>query len=1255
MKLLRIAIILMLILFGSNAAALELEYGRYNVNTYAHADCINTVCQIDFEKTYSTIPLAFFMSTVSFLDETDAPSSIRIIEVTKEHVKFKQKIAPAFNASPGYVAKPMTVIDYVVMEKGVHDFNGVKMIVGDISTQKFMYRKNVIASGNAYKNKAERINFNDYSAQGFSSFSDIPSVIHQVQTVNNGEDFWLTSTVTKLNSSFMNISLERGEIDAYQTVVNRRFPSKPETIGFIAALGTGKKNGLRFEAKNKMPTATTSGAGPVETGCGTYADFETRFDFSPIVIASKNTREGNNGGWLRRCQLENDRASFMIDEDLDYDDERVHSTERIGYFLFEVPMNRKSAMSACTDFTYDGTANNNATHTEMEAYDGEKKLTMGIMLAPIGNTTLGEVTMGNFFSIDAGSDGTSGQYVFSLLEYDGYNHHTKSLIKSLDVTSQVVTNHGFSLTATFDEELKSGKHYLLQVTASTGASIDLQAISHAFVAGGSRVPISISPELNLSGSIRGANPHTASLFSEFSNSTLIECDDCMPAVLNMSLSTLPGGSSCNQPTYQLDISPSSETKPVGESIPITFEIQDDKGGIVPSFSGNINVTPTGDSNTCWKVDDDVASACITDTSSLPISGGTATYYLHSNVVTEVTSVTAYVVGMGAITASSGPYQFNREYYTFDPSPLKIIAGKESDVVVSAMKSTSSGVKVMDDYDGTKTLILLTSYTLPNTGTLQTTLVNSDINFTDGVGTIKLKYNDAGEISVKARDATNDIEGRLVVQARPHILALCDPSVQNVVKVHNGTSSSGPGFARAGETFTVKIKPTIFDSSKSDPCERETTPNFYTDSGHTALANISFALETPSGGNTGTLTQENNAYSPATTYEFSSSSLAKDGITAEMNWNEVGSLKLTVSNPASPSYGLGGSGVIGSHDIVIGRFYPYQFELTNNYIQEGQSGDFTYMEQFFTSYFVVDSQSVDKDNVTSTTTNYERFDSSLLMHLNLVAVDDDKPPTSQENDLSSRLDLSEIANANWYKEWTDGVASIPSTELTFNRVQSQASPRVTEPDGSYQVRLGLEVDNNSVNCSVQGCTDFKNAAPLRNDGTQTYNGRKFTAALDMRYGRLKLDDVGGNSGESVTVPLRAEYWNGTKFVTNTDDEVTDFIGKNFCQEIIWSDLSNSSAVLSGADTLSRGKSAQLTASQNASVKGTREQVSFKLRIGDPSAGEASSLDCEGDKLGGMEYLQYNWFGEGDDNPSFMVTFGVYRGNDRVIFRGEPRSY
>ncbi len=103
------------------------------------------------------------------------------------------------------------------------------------------------------------------------------------------------------------------------------------------------------------------------------------------------------------------------------------------------------------------------------------------------------------------------------------------------------------------------------------------------------------------------------------------------------------------------------------------------------------------------------------------------------------------------------------------------------------------------------------------------------------------------------------------------------------------------------------------------------------------------------------------------------------------------------------------------------------------------------------------------------------------------------------------------------------------------------------------------------------------------------------------------------------------------------------------------MSNSSAVLSGADTLSRGKSAQLTASQNASVKGTREQVSFKLRIGDPSAGEASSLDCEGDKLGGMEYLQYNWFGEGDDNPSFMVTFGVYRGNDRVIFRGEPRSY
>jgi MSHA biogenesis protein MshQ len=35
------------------------------------------------------------------------------------------------------------------------------------------------------------------------------------------------------------------------------------------------------------------------------------------------------------------------------------------------------------------------------------------------------------------------------------------------------------------------------------------------------------------------------------------------------------------------------------------------------------------------------------------------------------------------------------------------------------------------------------------------------------------------------------------------------------------------------------------------------------------------------------------------------------------------------------------------------------------------------------------------------------------------------------------------------------------------------------------------------------------------------------------------------------------------------------------------------------------------------------------------------------------LQYNWRDKGDEDPSAVVTFGIHRGNDKVIFRGETR--
>ncbi|MCW0470517.1 hypothetical protein OH492_22475 [Vibrio chagasii] len=35
-------------------------------------------------------------------------------------------------------------------------------------------------------------------------------------------------------------------------------------------------------------------------------------------------------------------------------------------------------------------------------------------------------------------------------------------------------------------------------------------------------------------------------------------------------------------------------------------------------------------------------------------------------------------------------------------------------------------------------------------------------------------------------------------------------------------------------------------------------------------------------------------------------------------------------------------------------------------------------------------------------------------------------------------------------------------------------------------------------------------------------------------RMGTDDIGGNSGYYLTIPLRAEFWDGSEFVVNDDD-------------------------------------------------------------------------------------------------------------------------
>ncbi|QUJ67136.1 hypothetical protein KDD30_13865 [Photobacterium sp. GJ3] len=323
------------VLIGLSYTAQALEFGRYDVlQQSGRSSCINVICQINFSETYSQPPLVFLMDTVSFRNEQDLPSSLRIISVTNTYVRFSQQTAPRSRAPATGQEIPMLLIDFLVIEEGVQRLGNTGVLVaGTVTTDRFLTQVSLPNGGNQRKG-LETLLFRQLGLT--ENFSDIPGIIHQVQTVRNGENFWLTSAVANVQRDRFSIALERSEIDGGRPLSERTFPQQPETIAFVAALGTGNIDGVNFELGSQQTLNTINQPSPVSAGCETFASYGP-FDSIPILLANKNSRVGNNGGWVRRCRIEPGRASFMVDEDMDFDAERGHLPERVGFIIFERP------------------------------------------------------------------------------------------------------------------------------------------------------------------------------------------------------------------------------------------------------------------------------------------------------------------------------------------------------------------------------------------------------------------------------------------------------------------------------------------------------------------------------------------------------------------------------------------------------------------------------------------------------------------------------------------------------------------------------------------------------------------------------------------------------------------------------------------------------------------------------------------------------------------------------------------------------
>ncbi|WP_136487605.1 DUF6701 domain-containing protein [Vibrio sp. H11] len=705
-----------------------------------------------------------------------------------------------------------------------------------------------------------------------------------------------------------------------------------------------------------------------------------------------------------------------------------------------------------------------------------------------------------------------------------------------------------------------------------------------------------------------------------------------------------------QTDYQLQVIPELDYSLICTTQDIHFQVATE-GEATGSYRGKIAVTPDNNLTLVAGKGTKLAAGLYQANAA-----GELWFQLSSAGRSNLVNVSATLLDSDGQPSVSGEYHFVP--YKLAAEDQRVIASKPQPVTITAQTCTADGSPKDLAYQGTPTISSEWQAPANGVGELKFSPV-----FKDGEATADLVMDDSGIKTVLLEDSNfncrelgddcpikgkGTLQGSFTVYSRPWTLAICSPGDSSAMD-GNITDRNSTAFTAAGNTFGLNVRPLRWISGgaaqgeieTSGLCARPVTQNFFSSAAQlSAKAELSYRVAEPEDGANGTLNGELQRYNTSGVNDeylpFS-----------DLNWSEVGVLRVQAG--LSDEY-LGMTVNPGYREI--GRFYPAWLSLSANDwdYPDGQTG-FAYMNQPFGYGFSVEAQ----NSQGQVTQNYSSFDPALIADIKLLAVD------SSGGDLGARIADYDLQFWDGSGSWSDGVLS-GEHSLTFSKRVTNPSPYTTSADGPFTSGFGLRVTD-----KVDGVDFTSPQLTLTQDGTTVDRGAVFGSQPDIRYGRMVLDDVGGTTVSKINVPLRTEYWQGSRFVTNRDDNGSWFrsSANSVCRQSIWTadaDKFNSSLEPRQASlqipTVAAGESDQLMATPHSEQEqnSVREQVRFWLRLDDSSSRSPqladSSITC-GPQGADNPWLQYNWRGVGDEDPSAVVTFGVHRGNDRVIFRGEAR--
>ena len=400
-----------------------------------------------------------------------------------------------------------------------------------------------------------------------------------------------------------------------------------------------------------------------------------------------------------------------------------------------------------------------------------------------------------------------------------------------------------------------------------------------------------------------------------------------------------------------------------------------------------------------------------------------------------------------------------------------------------------------------------------------------------------------------------------------------------------------------------------------------TPNF-------RLDNIDLAanLVAPAGGSPGAL--------GVSAFDMLSGDSGDHSI-PDQSLSEVGVFTITATPPA-----YFGETIAPSTSANIGRFYPDHFTLVSPALENrSMSGCaalpapqpvFTYMDELFTVSYNLEARNAAGGMTRNYTGGFAKL--PITGASMVYGAADSAAPT----DLTARLVETSTSGG-----WTDGVATVSSNlgvskaasvveDGPFNQFDIGIKPQ--DSDGIVMGILNLDTDNDSVaDHALLGTTS-------------------------IRYGRLYIGTGLGSELLPITVPLEVQYFNGTAFIPNTDDNCTtiDDIAGDGAPDLILSNDVEASPQTDGDILVCPAHSTTLSLANNPVVLGLGK-LSFSAPGKGCSGYSNISVDLGTTSPPGQNkpWLQYDWSIDGTNtNPTGRVDFGVFEGQNQLIYTREP---